>query len=75
MGRWPWLATLRQPVQWFFFGEMQLTPLMKQVRVVSGSRRSIEDAPAAAGEGSGAAREAHADYPIGAKRVLFNDDY
>jgi cation diffusion facilitator CzcD-associated flavoprotein CzcO len=76
MGRWPWLAKLRHQFQWFFFGEMQLTPLMKQVRVVQWLatikskmhlRRQVRDPALRA--------KLTPDYPIGAKRVLFNDDY
>ena len=76
MERWPWLARLRHQFQWFFFGEMQLTPLMKQVRVVQWLatlrskmhlRRQVRD-PALR-------TKLTPDYPIGAKRVLFNDDY
>jgi cation diffusion facilitator CzcD-associated flavoprotein CzcO len=76
MGRWPWLARLRHQFQWFFFGEMQLTPLMKQVRVVQWLatiksqmhlRRQVKDPALRA--------RLTPDYPIGAKRVLFNDDY
>jgi cation diffusion facilitator CzcD-associated flavoprotein CzcO len=76
MARWPWLARLRHQFQWFFFGEMQLTPLMKQVRVVQRLatikskmhlRRQVRDPVLRA--------KLTPDYPIGAKRVLFNDDY
>ena len=76
MTRWPWLAKLRHDWQWFFFGEMQLTPLMKQVRVVQWLatryamlhlRRQVRDPALRA--------ELVPDFPIGAKRVLFNDDY
>jgi cation diffusion facilitator CzcD-associated flavoprotein CzcO len=76
MARWPWLARLRHQFQWFFFGEMQLTPLMKQVRVVQWLatikskmhlRRQVRDPALRA--------RLTPDYPIGAKRVLFNDDY
>jgi len=76
MGRWPWLARLRHQFQWFFFGEMQLTPLMKQVRVVQWLatiksrmhlRRQVKDPALRV--------KLTPDYPIGAKRVLFNDDY
>jgi len=76
MTRWPWLAKLRHHFQWFFFGEMQLTPLMKQVRVVQWLatrysllhlRRQVRDPALRA--------NLVPDYPIGAKRVLFNDDY
>jgi len=76
MGRWPWLARLRHQFQWLFFGEMQLTPLMKQVRVVQWLatlkskmhlRRQVRDPALRA--------RLTPDYPIGAKRVLFNDDY
>jgi cation diffusion facilitator CzcD-associated flavoprotein CzcO len=76
MTRWPWLAKLRHQFQWFFFGEMQLTPLMKQVRVVQWLatrysllhlRRQVRDPALRA--------RLVPDYPIGAKRVLFNDDY
>jgi cation diffusion facilitator CzcD-associated flavoprotein CzcO len=74
--RWPWLARMRHRAQWFFFGEMQLTPLMKQVRVVQWLatrkslwhlRRQVQDPALRA--------KLVPDYPIGAKRVLFNDDY
>jgi cation diffusion facilitator CzcD-associated flavoprotein CzcO len=76
MARWPWLARLRHRLQWFFFGEMQLTPLMKQVRVMQWLatryarlhlRRQVRDPALRA--------KLVPDYPIGAKRVLFNDDY
>jgi cation diffusion facilitator CzcD-associated flavoprotein CzcO len=76
MARWPWLAKLRHDFQWFFFGEMQLTPLMKQVRVVQWLatikskrhlQRQVRDPALRA--------KLLPDYPIGAKRVLFNDDY
>jgi cation diffusion facilitator CzcD-associated flavoprotein CzcO len=76
MTRWPWLAKLRHDFQWFVFGEMQLTPLMKQVRIVqwlatikskAHLRRQVKDPALRA--------RLTPDYPIGAKRVLFNDDY
>jgi cation diffusion facilitator CzcD-associated flavoprotein CzcO len=76
MARWPWLARLRHQFQWLFFGEMQLTPLMKQVRIVQWLatlqskrhlRRQVKDPALRA--------RLVPDYPIGAKRVLFNDDY
>jgi cation diffusion facilitator CzcD-associated flavoprotein CzcO len=76
MARWPWLAKLRHQFQWFWFGEMQLTPLMKQVRPVQWFartkslrhlRRQVKDPALRA--------RLVPDYPIGAKRVLFNDDY
>jgi len=76
MARWPWLARLRHQFQWFVFGELQLTPLMKQVRVVQWLatiksrlhlRRQVRDPALRA--------KLIPDYPIGAKRVLFNDDY
>jgi cation diffusion facilitator CzcD-associated flavoprotein CzcO len=76
MKRWPWLAKLRHQFQWFFFGELQLTPLMKQVRPVqwlarqkalAHLRRQVKDRALRA--------KLVPDYPIGAKRVLFNDDY
>jgi cation diffusion facilitator CzcD-associated flavoprotein CzcO len=76
MARWPWLARLRHWSQWFFFGELQLTPLMKQVRPVQWLartkslrhlRRQVRDPALRA--------RLVPDYPIGAKRVLFNDDY
>jgi len=76
MQRWPWLAKLRHQFQWFFFGEMQLTPLMKQVQPVqwlarqkalAHLRRQVRDPALRA--------RLVPDYPIGAKRVLFNDDY
>ena len=76
MTRWPWLAKALHDFQWFFFGELQLTPLMKQVRIVqwlatlrskAHLRRQVKD-PALRSK-------LVPDYPIGAKRVLFNDDY
>lgn len=76
MKRWPWLARLRHQFQWLFFGELQLTPLMKQVRPVQWAarqysllhlRRQVRD--------RALRRKLVPDYPIGAKRVLFNDDY
>ncbi len=76
MARWPSLAKAYHVGQWFFFGEMMLTPLMKRVRVAQWMartrslmhlRRQVKD------------RELRTkltpDYPIGARRVLFNDDY
>lgn len=74
--RYPRLAKLYHDFQWFFFGEMQLTPLMKQVRWVqvlarwkslAHLRRQVKDPALRARLVPG--------YPIGAKRVLFNDDY
>ncbi len=74
--RWPWLAKALHDFQWFFFGELQLTPLMKQVRIVqwlatlrskAHLRRQVKDPALRA--------KLVPDYPIGAKRVLFNDDY
>jgi cation diffusion facilitator CzcD-associated flavoprotein CzcO len=74
--RFPALARLYHDAQWFFFGEMQLTPLMKQVKVVqwlarwkslAHLRRQVQDPVLRA--------KLVPDYPIGAKRVLFNDDY
>jgi cation diffusion facilitator CzcD-associated flavoprotein CzcO len=74
--RYPQLARLYHAFQWFFFGEMQLTPLMKQVRFVQALarykslarlRRQVSDPDLRA--------RLVPDYPIGAKRVLFNDDY
>jgi cation diffusion facilitator CzcD-associated flavoprotein CzcO len=74
--RFPALAKLYHDAQWFYFGEMQLTPLMKQVRLVQGLarrralahlRRQVRDPALRA--------KLVPDYPIGAKRVLFNDDY
>jgi cation diffusion facilitator CzcD-associated flavoprotein CzcO len=76
MKRWPWLAKLRHDWQWFFFGEMMLTPLMKRVRVAQWAarrqalrhlRRQVEDPALRA--------KLVPDYPVGARRVLFNDDY
>ena len=74
--RYPALARLFHGAQWFIFGEMQLTPLMKQVRPVQALarwkslahlRRQVKDT---------ALRDKLVPtYPIGAKRVLFNDDY
>jgi cation diffusion facilitator CzcD-associated flavoprotein CzcO len=74
--RFPALARLYHDVQWFFFGEMQLTPLMKQVRPVQALarwkslahlRRQVRDPALRA--------KLVPQFPIGAKRVLFNDDY
>lgn len=74
--RFPALARLYHDAQWFFFGEMQLTPLMKQVKIVqrlarwkslAHLRRQVRDPALRA--------KLVPDYPIGAKRVLFNDDY
>jgi len=74
--RYPALAKLYHDTQWFVFGEMQLTPLMKQVRPVqtlarwkslAHLRRQVKDPALRA--------KLTPDYPIGAKRVLFNDDY
>jgi cation diffusion facilitator CzcD-associated flavoprotein CzcO len=76
MARWPWLAKLRHDWQWFFFGEVQLTPLMKRVRPVQWAarqyamrhlRRQVRDPKLR--------EKLVPDYPIGARRVLFNDDY
>jgi cation diffusion facilitator CzcD-associated flavoprotein CzcO len=74
--RLPALAKLYHDAQWFFFGEMQLTPLMKQVKPVQALarwkslahlRRQVKDPALRA--------KLMPDFPIGAKRVLFNDDY
>ena len=74
--RYPSLARLYHDAQWFVFGELQLTPLMKQVRPVQAIarwkslahlRRQVKDPALRA--------RLVPDYPIGAKRVLFNDDY
>ena len=74
--RFPRLAKAYHDFQWFFFGEMQLTPLMKQVKWVQALarrkslahlRRQVKDPALRA--------KLVPDYPIGAKRVLFNDDY
>ena len=74
--RFPSLAKAYHDFQWFFFGEMQLTPLMKQVKWVQALarwkslahlRRQVKDPALRA--------KLVPDYPIGAKRVLFNDDY
>ncbi len=76
MARWPWLARLRHDFQWFFFGEMQLTPLMKQVKPVQwlARRKSLAHLRRQVKDPALRARLVP-DYPIGAKRVLFNDDY
>jgi cation diffusion facilitator CzcD-associated flavoprotein CzcO len=74
--RFPALAKLYHDMQWFVFGEMQLTPLMKQVKPVQAIarwkslrhlKRQVRDPALRA--------KLVPDYPIGAKRVLFNDDY
>jgi cation diffusion facilitator CzcD-associated flavoprotein CzcO len=74
--RWPWLARLRHKAQWFFFGELQLTPLMKQVRIVQwlATRKSLWHLRSQVRDPALRAKLVP-DYPIGAKRVLFNDDY
>ena len=73
--RWRWLARLHHKAQWFFIGELQLTPLMKHVRIVQWLatyksvghlRRQVRDPALRA--------KLVPDYPIGAKRVLYNDD-
>jgi cation diffusion facilitator CzcD-associated flavoprotein CzcO len=74
--RFPWLARLYHRTQWFMFGELQLTPLMKQVKPVQAIarwkslrhlKRQVQDPALRA--------KLVPTYPIGAKRVLFNDDY
>ena len=76
MARWPRLAKLRHDWQWFFFGEMMLTPVMKRVRIAQWVarqrsllhlRRQVADPVLRA--------QLVPDYPVGARRVLFNDDY
>ncbi len=76
MGRWPWLAKLRHDWQWFFFGEMMLTPLMKRVRIAqwAARRRSLMHLRRQVADPS-LRTKLVPDYPIGARRVLFNDDY
>jgi cation diffusion facilitator CzcD-associated flavoprotein CzcO len=74
--RWPRLAKLYHDCQWLFFGEMQLTPLMKQVRPVQAIARWKSLGHLRRQVKSPALRARLVpDYPIGAKRVLFNDDY
>ena len=74
--RHPQLARLYHACQWFYFGEMQLTPLMKQVRLVQwlARRRALAHLRRQVADPALRARLVP-DYPIGAKRVLFNDDY
>ena len=74
--RFPALARLYHDAQWFYFGEMQLTPLMKQVRVVQAlaRRRALAHLRRQVRDPALRARLVPT-YPIGAKRVLFNDDY
>lgn len=74
--RRPQLARLYHACQWFFFGEMQLTPLMKQVRLVQwlARRKALAHLRRQVPDPALRARLVP-DYPIGAKRVLFNDDY
>jgi len=76
MTRWPALAKLRHDFQWFFFGELQLTPLMKQVKPVQwlARRKALAHLRRQVADPALRARLVP-DYPIGAKRVLFNDDY
>jgi cation diffusion facilitator CzcD-associated flavoprotein CzcO len=74
--RFPALAKLYHQAQWFYFGEMQLTPLMKQVRFVQALARLRALAHLHRQVSDPALRaKLVPDYPIGAKRVLFNDDY
>jgi cation diffusion facilitator CzcD-associated flavoprotein CzcO len=74
--RFPWLAKLYHDAQWFYFGEMQLTPLMKQVRFVQAlaRRRALAHLKRQVRDPALRAKLVP-EYPIGAKRVLFNDDY
>ncbi|HWJ06973.1 MAG TPA: NAD(P)/FAD-dependent oxidoreductase [Steroidobacteraceae bacterium] len=74
--RHPRLARWYHAFQWFFFGEMQLTPLMKQVRFVQwlARRKALAHLRRQVPDPALRARLVP-DYPIGAKRVLFNDDY
>jgi cation diffusion facilitator CzcD-associated flavoprotein CzcO len=74
--RFPALAWLYHKAQWLLIAEMQLTPLMKRVRIVQALarwrslthlRRQVRDPALRA--------RLVPDYPIGAKRLLFNDDY
>jgi cation diffusion facilitator CzcD-associated flavoprotein CzcO len=76
LGRWPRLAKAYHDAQWFFFGELTLTPLMKRVswmqwivrrRALGHLRRQVRDRTLRA--------RLVPDYPLGARRVLFNDDY
>jgi cation diffusion facilitator CzcD-associated flavoprotein CzcO len=74
--RHPEFARFYHAFQWFFFGEMQLTPLMKQVRIVQALARWKSLAHLRRQVGDPALRAKLVPvYPIGAKRVLFNDDY
>jgi len=76
LARWPRLARLRHTFQWFFFGELQLTPLMKQMRPVQWLARRLALRHLRRQVGDPVLRaKLVPDYPIGAKRVLFNDDY
>jgi cation diffusion facilitator CzcD-associated flavoprotein CzcO len=74
--RFPALAKLYHDAQWFYFGEMQLTPLMKQVRPVQAlaRRRALAHLHRQVRDPALRAKLLPS-YPIGAKRVLFNDDY
>jgi cation diffusion facilitator CzcD-associated flavoprotein CzcO len=74
--RFPGLAKLYHDAQWFFFGEVQLTPLMKQVKPVQALARwkSLAHLKRQVKDPALRARLVP-DFPIGAKRVLFNDDY
>ena len=74
--RFPALAKLYHDAQWFYFGELQLTPLMKQVRVVQAlaRRRALAHLHRQVRD-PGLRAKLVPSYPIGAKRVLFNDDY
>jgi cation diffusion facilitator CzcD-associated flavoprotein CzcO len=74
--RFPALAKLYHQAQWFLFGEMQLTPLMKQVKWVQAVARWKSLRHLQRQVKVPALRAALTPtYPIGAKRVLFNDDY
>jgi cation diffusion facilitator CzcD-associated flavoprotein CzcO len=74
--RFPAVAKLYHDAQWFYFGEMQLTPLMKQVRLVQAlaRRRALAHLHRQVRDPALRAKLVPT-YPIGAKRVLFNDDY
>jgi len=74
--RHPWLARWYHAIQWFVFGEMQLAPIMKQVKPVQyvarcralwHLHRQVKDRALRA--------KLVPTYKIGAKRILFNDDY
>jgi cation diffusion facilitator CzcD-associated flavoprotein CzcO len=74
--RWPSLAKLYHQFQWLYFGEIQLAPIMKQVRTAQAiARRQALGHLHRQVRDPALRSKLVPDYPIGAKRILFNDDY